>query len=122
MRDMIDPTKPDLRAAVTLLSSDSGRKSPVMSGYRPNHRFGDRREINDALHTYEKDGWVQLGESVGAALSLSSPERLAGKLYVGMPFTVQEGGKIVGGGVITQILNPIVARPSDPGRESGGSP
>ena len=91
-----------------------------MSGYRPNHRFGDRQELNDALHTYDHDGWIQPGESVCAALSLLRADRLAGQLYVGMPFTVQEGGKIVGGGVITQILNPVVARPSDPGREAGG--
>lgn len=90
----------------------------MTSGYRPNHRFGERQELNDALHIYDRDGWVQPGETVEGSLSLLSAERLAGELYVEMPFTVHEGGRIVGGGVVTQILNPLVARPSHIDRES----
>jgi elongation factor Tu len=108
---MFDSTKPDFEAEIEFLATeDGGRRTPFGTGYRPNHRFGDRVEINDALHTYHREGPVAPGESVAASLSLLSAERVSGELHVGMQFTVQEGGRIVGRGVITRILNPVVQK------------
>jgi translation elongation factor EF-Tu-like GTPase len=97
---------PDLEAQVRYLSSsEGGRKSPVYSGYRPNHDFGLPGELNDGQHEYPGREWVQPGDSATALLWLLAPERQRRRLYVGFEFKVQEGPRIVGIGTITNVLN-----------------
>lgn len=96
---------PHIEAEVTALATeDGGRKSPMLSGYRPNHDFGLEGMLNDATHQYEK-GQLAPGETGKALLTLHVPEYQRGRLHEGMEFTVQEGSRIVGRGKIVKVLD-----------------
>ena len=101
---------PDFEAEIYFLATgEGGRRSPVASGYRPNHDLG-LEETNDAQHEYVGREWVYPGESVLARLHLFAPHLQAKRLYVSMEFTVREGAKIVGRGRITRVTNPSLDR------------
>ncbi len=103
--------EPDIEARLTARTREQGgRSTPAQSGYRPNHDFGLPGELNDALHEYPESGFIQPGETVQARLWLFAPERQAGRLLPGMPFTFQEGHIVIGEGEITRVLNPDLAR------------
>ena len=110
IREMFD----DLVAEIYFLSSEEGgRRSGVASGYRPQHDFQHPKGWhNDASHHYPDRNSVEPGETVKAIISLLVPERNSGRLYVGMPFTIYEGARLVGRGTIKEILNPTLKRPS----------
>ena len=104
------PGPPDFEATVfAIATGDGGRKHPFVSGYRACHDLG-LGELNDAQHEYP-DGPVAPGSSGRALLWLLAPERQAGRLLVGLEFTVQEGRRHVGRGRITRILNADLERP-----------
>lgn len=106
---------PDLTADIYFLRADeAGRRSFVASGYRPSHNFQHHRGVNDAMHSYPGRKRVEPGETVRTELSLAVPCRNHGRLYVGMPFTAQEGNQIVGRGTIVEILNRKLERPPLP--------
>jgi elongation factor Tu len=106
------PTEPDFEAEIYALPTESGgRKSPMLSGYRPNHDFGLPGELNDAKHDYPETGKIAPGERGVARLWLLSPERQKGRLFEGMEFTVQEGNRVVGRGKIVKILKDELKRP-----------
>lgn len=103
---------PDLEARITFFSAaEGGRRTPACSGYRPNHDFGLPGELNDAMHEYPGDGSVEPGAETTALLWLLSPERQTGRLYVGLRFTVQEGNRIVGRGVVAALRNDVLRAP-----------
>jgi len=97
----------DIEAEIRFLTTDAGgRRTPVMSGYRPNHDFGIPDMMNDAQHEYIDKDRVFPGEPVNARLWFLRPDFQIGRLYIGMPFTVQEGARLVGNGKITRVCNP----------------
>lgn len=100
------PREPDIEAEITVkFTSAGGRKLPMLSGYRPNHDFGMEGMLNDAMHEYPEKGSISPGEKGIANLWFLMPECQVGRLFVGMEFTVQEGGRLVGMGKITRIIN-----------------
>ena len=102
---------PDLEAEISLLASEQGgRAGPAKSGYRPNHDFGIEGTLNDAAHEYLGQEWLAPGETAIAHIYLLSPQYQAGRLHQGFKFTVQEGRKIVGRGVVTKVLNAALLR------------
>ncbi len=102
----------DLVSEIRFLpTGEGGRRSPVSSGYRPNHNFEHPEgSLNDAAHFYPGTEEVAPGQAVIAKMALAAPEQNIGRLYVGMPFTVQEGNRVVGRGVIKEICNPKLQR------------
>ncbi len=96
----------DIEAEVyALLTSEGGRQSPLLSGYRPNHDFGKNGHLNDGMHEYPDGGRIDLGHSGRALIWLLCPDENHGLLAVGETFTVQEGSRIVGHGKITGLPN-----------------
>lgn len=105
------PTEPDFEAEIYALPTENGgRKSPMLSGYRPNHYFGLPDELNDAQHDYPERGKIAPGEKGIALVRLLDPERQKGRLFEGMEFTVQEGNRVVGRGKIVKILKDELKR------------
>ncbi|QDT66854.1 EF-Tu C-terminal domain-related protein [Calycomorphotria hydatis] len=95
----------DFEANVTFLTTENGgRKGPVTSGYAPSHRIVDWT-LSDGLHEYPEGVWVKPGESSSVRIKLLRPELYPGSLWIGKSFNVQEGGKVVGTGVVTRVLN-----------------
>ena len=100
------PREPDIEAEITVkLTSEGGRKSPMFSGYRPNHDFGVEGMLNDAMHEYPENGSISPGEKGKANIWFLAPEYQVGRLFIGMEFTVQEGARLVGMGKITRVVN-----------------
>ena len=96
----------DLEAEVFALpTSEGGRNTPMLSGYRPSHNFGKNGHQNDGMHEYPDGGKIALGASGRALIWLLCADENYGLLSVGDTFTVQEGGRIVGRGRITGLPN-----------------
>jgi translation elongation factor EF-Tu-like GTPase len=93
----------DIEVELTLLPTEhGGRKGPVSTGYRPQFYYGN--EDWDAAHTYIDRGVVHPGQSVKAWVDFFSPQYHRGRVYVGMPFLLREGDRVVGYGRVVKIL------------------
>ncbi|MEM6783913.1 MAG: elongation factor Tu [Bacteroidota bacterium] len=99
------PRAPDIEAVITAIATeDGGRQQAARSGYRPSHNFGRSDGLlNDAMHEYPDAGSLLPGRTTRVCLWLLAPDLNEGRLYEGMPFTVQEGRRIVGYGVVTRV-------------------
>jgi translation elongation factor EF-Tu-like GTPase len=107
------PRPADLEARIAYRPTDAGgRKTPVCSGYRPDHDFGLTGELHCALHEYLERRCVEPGTDAKALLWLLAPEVQRGRFYPGLRFTVQEGAKVVGHGEVVTVLNRELARDS----------
>jgi len=96
----------DIEAEVHALSASAGgRKSAMLSGYRPSHDFGKNGHLNDGMHEYPDGGRIEPGSSGRAFIWLLAADENYGLLSVGEKFTVQEGSRIVGRGRITALRN-----------------
>ena len=98
---------PDLEAEISFLPTEQGgRKAPASSGYRAVHDFGVEGMLNDAMHEYVGCQSVAPGSAARANLWFLAPECQSRRLHPGFRFTVQEGSRIVGHGVILTVVNP----------------
>lgn len=105
----------DFEAMIKALpTSAGGRRHPMYSGYRPSHDLGLAEGSCDATHVYPEGGAIEPGASGPALVWLLSPELQAGRLFVGMEFTVREGPHIVGHGIITRVESSALQRPAHP--------
>jgi RNAse (barnase) inhibitor barstar len=112
MRFIRPPRDPDLDAVIGALATDTGgRKSPMVTGYRPSHDFRVPGELNDGMHECPEVGRVSPGETGRANIWLLDPDRQVGRLFAGFLFSVQEGARVVGNGRILQVLNSRLQRP-----------
>lgn len=89
---------------VFLTTAEGGRINPPLTGYRPDHNFG-LDTLNCAQHEYPENTLVEFGKPVLTKMRLLAPEFQSNRLYIGFKFTVQEGGRIVGNGTITKIID-----------------
>lgn len=102
---------PDIEAEISFLSTEQGgRKAPAASGYRPSHDFGLPGYLNDAAHEYIGCESAVPGETVKARMWFLTPKSQEGRLYPGFRFTVQEGARIVGHGVVRKVFNAALHR------------
>jgi elongation factor Tu len=102
---------PDIEAEISFLATEQGGRSlPAMSGYRPNHDFGLNGMLNDAAHEYIGRESVAPGEAARANVWFLVPQYQEGRLYPGFKFTVQEGSRIVGSGVVVKVINAALQR------------
>jgi len=97
---------PDIEAQISFLPTEQGgRRSLALSGYRPNHDFGLDGMLNDAAHEYIGCESAAPGQTVNANMWFLAPQYQEGHLHPGFKFTVQEGSRIVGHGVVTKVIN-----------------
>jgi translation elongation factor EF-Tu-like GTPase len=95
---------PDIEAEISFITTENGgRRSAVISGYRPNHDFGFG-EMLDAAHEYPDCESVAPGQKAKTSMWFLAPLYRADSLRTGMKFTVQEGDHVVGHGVVTKIM------------------
>ena len=101
------PSRPhDIEAEVHALSTrEGGRKTAMLSGYRPSHDFGRNGHLNDGMHEYPNGGRIEPGASGRALIWLLAADENQGLLSIGDEFTVQEGSRIVGRGSIKALPN-----------------
>ena len=100
---------PDIEAEIFFLATErGGRLAPAISGYRPTHNFGLEGMLNDAAHEYVGCDSVSPGQSAMANMWFLEPRYQDGRLFPGFEFTVQEGLRIVGHGIVTQVINTVL--------------
>ena len=92
--------RPKFKGEVYVLSKDEGgRHTPFFGGYKPQFFF---RTTNVTGEMPLPDGieMVMPGDNAAVIVSLDKPVALD----VGSHFAIREGGKTVGSGVITEVV------------------
>lgn len=87
-----------------LTEEEGGRKKPFFTGFKP-QCFIRTADVQAAIKLPEGKKMAVGGDHFAATLKLQVPL----PIYVGCRYALREGGKTVGGGVITKIL------PDEPG-------
>ncbi len=110
-----NPGRPaDIEATVSYMpTSAGGRSTACRSGYRPIHNFGRPGFLHVAHHHYPDQHEVPPGTSARTLLWLLTPDLLHGRLAPGAKFTVQEGQRVVGTGVVTRLPNTDLLAPAE---------
>ena len=95
---------PDIEAEITFLKTEEGgRSTPAFSGYCPQFYYDEMNFV--AVHHYIDISEIHPGQTVTTHLWFGAPQWHFEKVFIGMKFEIREGAKIVGNGVITNILN-----------------
>lgn len=106
---MIEDTpgsNPDFIARITYFTIDQGgRRTPAVSGSRPQTRFEGRHETTPAEQVFAEKDHILPGESAEAAITIINKDRFFKSLYAGQTFEFFEGDRIVGTGTILKLLN-----------------
>ncbi len=99
-RSSHDPASAKFKGEVYVLSKDEGgRHTPFFGGYKPQFFF---RTTNVTGEMQLPDGieMVMPGDNAAVIVSLDKPVALD----IGSHFAIREGGKTVGSGVITEVV------------------
>lgn len=87
-------------AEVYLLSKEEGgRRTPFFKNYRPQFYFRTT-DVTGAVQLSEAKEMVTPGDNTTFEVELIAPIAME----VGLRFAIREGGKVVGAGVVTQII------------------
>ncbi|KAB2807705.1 EF-Tu C-terminal domain-related protein [Phaeocystidibacter luteus] len=100
-------TTPHFIAQLSYLpTGDGGRQTPARSGYRPHIEFdhipGKR---TTGMQRFIGQEWVEPGQTVEAEITVVSPKFFSGKIQVGDTFTFDEGPRVVGTGVVKEVVD-----------------
>lgn len=95
--------KPDIKANITIT-----RKTPVYSGYRPAHLIGNY--MTTGVHEYIGAEQVECGETMEGFITFLSPEYYPHTLEPGMKIQFQEGRRITGYAVATEVYNNLLRK------------
>jgi elongation factor Tu len=88
------------KAEVYILSKEEGgRHTPFFNGYRPQFYFRTT-DVTGAAHLPEGVEMVMPGDNVQMEVELITPIAMEKELR----FAIREGGRTVGAGVVTEIL------------------
>lgn len=83
-------------------TEEGGRKRPIVSGYRPNIRFGSG-QLTDAVIHFKKRPSIAPGESATVRITFFA-DKLTDLPKTNALFYIQEGGKRIGHGTITRKI------------------
>ena len=96
----------DFVAALTYRTTEQcGRKTPAVSGYRPQIKFAFEEMQTSGEQTFIERKMVFPGDMVNAEIKLLSPEYFEHKLDYGMKFEFREGETVIGTGKILYVIN-----------------
>jgi hypothetical protein len=86
-------------------TEQGGRKTPAHSGYRPQVKFDFAEMQTSGQQIFLDKEIVSPGDTVNAKIRILSVDYFANKLTEGMQFEFREGDKVIGTGLIKQIIN-----------------
>jgi translation elongation factor EF-Tu-like GTPase len=93
----------DVEVELILLPTEhGGRRTTTGQGYRPQFYYGNMDW--DAFYDFAVEGEIPFGQPVRARLTFLSPQHHRGIVFVGMPFLMREGNRVVGYGRVTALL------------------
>jgi len=84
---------------------EGGRSRPALTGYRPEVKFDFDPMITCGIQSFLDQEEVYPGCIVEAMINIIAVPHFKGRLEEGMEFTFSEGPRIVGTGIIKEILN-----------------
>ncbi|VFM95510.1 MAG: elongation factor Tu, partial [Candidatus Kentron sp. G] len=91
----------EFEAEVYILSKDEGgRHTPFFNGYRPQFYFRTT-DVTGSIDLPEGVEMIMPGDNVKMQVSLIMPIAME----EGLRFAVREGGRTVGAGVVSKIIN-----------------
>ncbi len=85
--------------AYVLTKEEGGRHTPFFNGYRPQFYFRTT-DVTGVVKLPEGTEMVMPGDNISAEISLITPIAME----EGLKFAIREGGKTVGAGVVTKII------------------
>lgn len=94
-------------AEVSLLNTaESGRTVAIRGSYRPNHNFFDEADADMTVGFIEVPPGVEVkpGEAIIVPIAFWWWPGLAGQIYPGRKWRIQEGHQIVGIGRVIEVL------------------
>ena len=96
---------PDFTGRFHLLrTSDGGRRTPAVSGYRPQHAIHDNYQTSGE-HEYPDVAEVAPGQTVTARVRFITPEVYPACIWEGRIIPVLEGAKVIGTMTVSEIHN-----------------
>ncbi|WP_166437109.1 EF-Tu C-terminal domain-related protein [Niastella caeni] len=95
-----------------LTTEEGGRQTPVFSGYRPQVKFDFDEIQTSGQQTFLNKDTVYPGDTVEASIRIISVEHFEHTLTEGMTFEFREGSKVIGTGIIIDILNDRLVKTS----------
>ncbi|WP_316818033.1 hypothetical protein [Pedobacter nyackensis] len=104
----------DFIATLTYKTTEQGgRKTPAMSGYRPQVKFDFEEMQTSGQQTFINRELVFPGETVDAEIRILGVDYFANKLTEGMEFEFREGSRVIGTGKIKIIINDKLKKNDD---------
>ena len=94
----VDPASLFTAHVYLLTAEEGGRRTPIMSGYRPQF-FVRTTDVVGELDLGEADLGIP-GDRLNVTVKLGKPVALA----AGQGFAIREGGRTVGAGTVTEVL------------------
>lgn len=83
--------------------------NPVKNGYRPAHLVTDNYLTTGVHHYYDVESVPPKGRAKGT-ITFITPEAYPHCLWIGKKISIQEGTRVVGFAVITNIFNPLLEK------------
>lgn len=98
----------DFNALITLIPTEKGgRKKPVYNGYKPSFAFNTQKHFCGEIELLDlSELWP--GDSTMALIKLLPATHIRHNIEKGDAFTILEGNKIVGTGVIKKVEKALV--------------
>lgn len=88
-----------------LTHEQGGRQTPANSGYRPQVKFPFATMQTSGQQTFIGKDTVYPGETINAKIKIHAVEYFAHALYENLEFEFREGPRVIGHGIIKQIIN-----------------
>jgi len=105
----VEHWQPDFIAELHLFPTEvSGRKNPIINGYRPSFDMGVPGMWNDALMEMVGMDRIDPGGSATVRVAMVFPDFQVGRLHPGFTFDLHDVNKHIGRGEILEVLNPMM--------------
>ncbi len=99
-----------VKANIRLLATgEGGRASSIKGGYRPNHNFFGPEDRDMTMGFIDLPDGTELrpGDNIDLQITFWNWPGLEGQIYQGREWRIQEGAKLVGIGIVLDVLPPV---------------
>ena len=95
----------NFQAKITLFATQSGwRKKSIFSGYKPSFVFNSQKQYCGEIKLLDKEE-LRPGETSLARIKLLPARTISGNIHINTAFTLVEGNKEIGRGVIVKEIS-----------------
>ena len=91
-------------------AEEGGRATFAVTGYRPHIKFDVHEMQTSGSQHFIGTSQIYPGDNVMCKITMVSPQIFKNLLEVGSKFKFMEGSRVIGFGVVNEILNPILLK------------